>query len=104
MIEKKNIALESAVLVGVITKDQDEKSATEYLDELEFLTFTAGGKVLKRFVQKMTIPNPKTFIGTGKMEEVENYIKEIQAARMEGRNDSKRFEASLHQVMNLKYD
>ena len=76
MIEKKNIALESAVLVGVITKDQDEKSATEYLDELEFLTFTAGGKVLKRFVQKMTIPNPKTFIGTGKMEEVENYIKE----------------------------
>ena len=41
---KENIALESAVLVGIITKDQDEKSATEYLDELEFLTFTAGGK------------------------------------------------------------
>ena len=80
MIEKKNIALESAVLVGVITKDQDEKSATEYLDELEFLTFTAGGKVLKRFVQKMTIPNPKTFIGTGKMEEVENYIKENEVS------------------------
>lgn len=76
MIEKKNIALETAVLVGVITKDQDEKSATEYLDELEFLTYTAGGQVLKRFVQKMTLPNPKTFIGTGKMEEVENYIKE----------------------------
>ena len=80
MIEKKNIALESAVLVGVITKDQDEKSATEYLDDLEFLTFTAGGKVLKRFVQKMTIPNPKTFIGTGKMEEVENYIKENEVS------------------------
>ena len=80
MIEKKNIALESAVLVGVITKDQDEKSATEYLDELEFLTLTAGGKVLKRFVQKMTIPNPKTFIGTGKMEEVENYIKENEVS------------------------
>ena len=80
MIEKKNIALESAVLVGVITKDQDEKSATEYLDELEFLTFTAGGKVLKRFVQKITIPNPKTFIGTGKMEEVENYIKENEVS------------------------
>ena len=68
------------ILVGVITKDQDEKSATEYLDELEFLTFTAGGKVLKRFVQKMTIPNPKTFIGTGKMEEVENYIKENEVS------------------------
>ena len=80
MIEKKNIALESAVLVGIITKDQDEKSATEYLDELEFLTFTAGGKVLKRFVQKMTIPNPKTFIGSGKMEEVENYIKENEVS------------------------
>lgn len=80
MIEKKNIALESAVLVGVITKDQDEKSATEYLDELEFLTFTAGGKVLKRFVQKMTIPNPKTFIGSGKMEEVENYIKQNEVS------------------------
>ena len=80
MIEKKNIALEFAVLVGVITKDQDEKSATEYLDELEFLTFTAGGKVLKRFVQKMTIPNPKTFIGSGKMEEVENYIKQNEVS------------------------
>lgn len=80
MIEKKNIALESAVLVGVITKDQDEKSATEYLDELEFLTYTAGGKVLKRFVQKMSIPNPKTFIGSGKMEEVENYIKENEVS------------------------
>lgn len=80
MIEKKNIALESAVLVGVITKDQDEKSATEYLDELEFLTFTAGGIVLKRFVQKMSIPNPKTFIGTGKIEEVENYIKENEVS------------------------
>ena len=80
MIEKKNIALESAVLVGVITKDQDEISATEYLDELEFLTFTAGGIVLKRFVQKMSIPNPKTFIGTGKIEEVENYIKENEVS------------------------
>ena len=80
MIEKKNIALESAVLVGVITKDQDEKSATEYLDELEFLTYTAGGKVLKRFVQKMSIPNPKTFIGSGKMEEVESYIKENEVS------------------------
>ena len=48
----------------------------EYLEELEFLTYTAGGEVLKRFTQKMDTPNPKTFIGTGKMEELRLYIQE----------------------------
>lgn len=76
MIEKKDIALEKAVLIGVITQDQDEEKATEYLDELEFLTFTAGGEVIKRYTQKMAMPNPKTFIGTGKMEEVTQFVKE----------------------------
>lgn len=76
MIEKIDIALETAVLVGVVTKDQDEAKSKEYLDELEFLTFTAGGEVKKRFTQKMDVPNPKTFIGTGKMEEVKKYIEE----------------------------
>ncbi|MCB0382056.1 MAG: GTPase HflX [Psychroserpens sp.] len=76
MIEKKDIELEKAVLIGVITKDQNEERSKEYLDELEFLTYTAGGEVLKRFTQKMEMPNPKTFIGSGKMEEVENYIKD----------------------------
>ncbi|WP_435412352.1 GTPase HflX [Psychroserpens mesophilus] len=76
MIEKKDIELEKAVLIGVITKDQDEERSKEYLDELEFLTYTAGGEVLKRFTQKMDMPNPKTFIGSGKMEEVENFIKD----------------------------
>lgn len=76
MIEKKNIALEKAVLIGVITREQNEEQSREYLDELEFLTYTAGGEVVKRFTQKMDIPNPKTFIGTGKMEEVELFIKE----------------------------
>jgi GTP-binding protein HflX len=75
MIEKKDIELEKAVLIGVVTKDQNEERSKEYLDELEFLTYTAGGDVLKRFTQKMDMPNPKTFIGSGKMEEVENYIK-----------------------------
>ena len=74
MIEKKDLALERAVLIGVITKDQDETKSKEYLDELEFLTFTAGGEVLKRFTQKMDMPNPKTFIGTGKMEDVRQFI------------------------------
>ena len=76
MIEKKNIALEKAVLVGIITKDQNEEQSKEYLDELEFLTYTAGGEVIKRFTQKMDMPNPKTFIGTGKMEDVQRFIKE----------------------------
>ncbi|MEM1002176.1 MAG: GTPase HflX [Bacteroidota bacterium] len=75
MIEKKDIALEKVVLVGLITKKQDEVKSKEYLDELEFLTYTAGGEVLKRFTQKMEMPNPKTFIGTGKMEEVQHYVK-----------------------------
>jgi len=76
MIEKKNIELEKAVLIGVITRDQDEQQSKEYLDELEFLTFTAGGEVLKRFTQKMDMPNPKTFIGTGKMQDVQKFIEE----------------------------
>ena len=76
MIEKKVIGLEKAVLIGVITKLQDETKSEEYLEELEFLTFTAGGEVLKRFTQKMDKPNPKTFIGTGKMEELRLYIEE----------------------------
>ena len=76
MIEKKVIGLEKAVLIGVITKLQDETKSEEYLEELEFLTYTAGGEVLRRFTQKMDKPNPKTFIGTGKMEELRLYIEE----------------------------
>jgi len=76
MIEKKDTTLERAVLIGIITKDQDEEKSKEYLDELEFLTFTAGGNAIKRFTQKMDMPNPKTFIGTGKMEDVHKFIEE----------------------------
>jgi GTP-binding protein HflX len=76
MIEKKDIALEKAVLIGVITKEQNEEKSKEYLDELEFLTYTAGGEVVKRFTQKMETPNPKTFIGTGKIQEVQKFIEE----------------------------
>ncbi|WP_159022390.1 GTPase HflX [Formosa sp. L2A11] len=76
MLEKKDINLERAVLIGVITKEQDEVKSKEYLDELEFLTFTAGGEVVKRFTQKMEVPNPKTFIGTGKMADVQQFIED----------------------------
>ena len=75
MLEKKSIDYEKAVLIGIINKSQNEEKVTEYLDELEFLTYTAGGEVTKRFVQRMEIPNPKTLIGSGKMEEVEAYVK-----------------------------
>ncbi len=74
MIEKKDVALEKVVLIGIITKEQNEDKLKEYLDELEFLTFTAGGYAVKRFTQKMDMPNPKTFIGTGKMEDVRDYV------------------------------
>ena len=76
MLEKKDISLEKTVLIGIITKSQDEIKSKEYLEELEFLTYTAGGEVLKRFTQKMDMPNPKTFIGTGKMEELRIFIEE----------------------------
>ena len=76
MIEKTDLSYEKAVLIGIITKDQNEDKLEEYLDELEFLTYTAGGEVAKRFSQKMDFPNPKTFIGSGKMEEVRNYVSE----------------------------
>ena len=76
MIEKVNVNFEKAVLIGVITKTQNEEQSKEYLDELEFLTYTAGGEVVKRFTQKMEMPNPKTFIGSGKMKNLQEFIKE----------------------------
>ena len=75
MIDAKEAISEKAVLIGVITKLQDETKSEEYLDELEFLTHTAGGVPVKRFVQKLDRPNPKTFLGTGKLEDVRDYIK-----------------------------
>jgi len=78
MLEKEKIDFEKTVVVGVVTQNQNEEKLNEYLDELEFLTFTAGGEVVKRFWQKMDKPNPKTFLGTGKMDEIALYTKENQ--------------------------
>lgn len=75
MIEEKSLKLENAVTVGIINGRQNENQSKEYMDELEFLTYTAGGKVLKRFNQKIDPPNPKTFIGSGKMIEVMDFVK-----------------------------
>jgi GTP-binding protein HflX len=76
MIDYTIKVIEKAVLIGLITPTQNEEKSGEYLDELEFLTLTAGGEAVKRFVQKLDFPNPKTFLGTGKLDEVKNYIKD----------------------------
>ena len=76
MIEKETINFEKTAIVGIVTQNQSEEKLNEYLDELEFLTFTAGGQVVRRFSQKMERPNPKTFVGTGKIEEIGLFVKE----------------------------
>ncbi|MEO7978950.1 GTPase HflX [Flavobacterium sp.] len=76
MLEKEVINFEKTAIVGIVTQNQSEEKLNEYLDELEFLTFTAGGEVIKRFSQKMERPNPKTFVGTGKIEEINLFVKE----------------------------
>lgn len=72
----KTDRVETAVIVGIIIKGQDEGQLKEYLDELAFLAETAGANTVKRFTQKLDNPHPKTFIGKGKMEEVCNYVQE----------------------------
>lgn len=76
MLEKEKINFERTVLVGIVTQFQNEDKLKEYLDELAFLTYTAGGEVVKRFWQKLDRPNPKTFLGTGKMDEIHLFVKE----------------------------
>ena len=76
MLEKEVLNFEKTAIVGIVTQNQSEEKLREYLDELEFLTFTAGGQVVKRFWQKMDKPNPKTFLGTGKIDEINLYVKE----------------------------
>jgi GTP-binding protein HflX len=68
------VKAETAILVGLITKDQDEEKTTEYLDELEFLADTAGAVTVKRFTQKVNGPNTVTYVGKGKLEEIKQYI------------------------------
>lgn len=75
MLEKKDHQYEKAVLVGLVTQNQDENKLIEYMDELEFLVLTAGATVDKRFIQKLTQPDPKTFIGSGKAQEIRDYVK-----------------------------
>lgn len=72
MIETSPI-IETAALVGLITPEQDENQAKEYLEELEFLADTAGAVVKKHFLQRLDMPNSTTFVGTGKLQEIKEY-------------------------------
>ena len=75
MIENKKIFYENSIVVGAIINNGSETIVNEFLDELCFLAETAGGKVLRRFIQKLEKPNPKTFIGSGKIQEIQFFIK-----------------------------
>ena len=103
MIEKKDIALEKVAIVGIITQDQDQEKSKEYLDELEFLTFTAGGEVVRRYTQKMNVPNPKTFIGSGKMEDVMHFVKENEVGTVIFDDElSPAQERNISKILNCK--
>ncbi len=80
MIENKNLVKEAekTVLVGLVMKGQSREETEEYLEELAFLVRTAGGEVRKRFIQRLDRPNPKTFVGKGKLEEIKSYVIENQ--------------------------
>lgn len=73
---------ESAVLVGVVLRDQTEEQVIEYLDELEFLALTAGATTRKRFLQKLPHPDSRTFIGKGKLEEIKAFIEKEESVTM----------------------
>jgi len=105
--------LEKTVLVGVITNDQGVEKSIDYLDELAFLTKTAGGSVYKVFTQKLNNPNPKTFIGEGKINEIRDYIKDNEVKTVifddelsatQERNISKIFNCKILDRTNLILD
>ena len=75
MIERQNIQYENVVIIGIINENQNADKTQEFLDELSFFAFTAGGQVLKRFTQKLKTPISKTFLGAGKIEEVKIFVK-----------------------------
>ena len=105
--------MEKTELVGVITNDQGVEKSMDYLDELAFLTKTAGGSVYKVFTQKLNNPNPKTFIGEGKINEIRDYIKDNdvktvifddELSATQERNISKIFNCKILDRTNLILD
>ncbi|MDE6510893.1 MAG: GTPase HflX [Muribaculaceae bacterium] len=88
---------ERTVLVGLVTQKQSEAKVNEYLDELEFLAKTAGAAPEKRFVQKLDYPNPRTYVGTGKLEEIRKYVEEHEIGLVIFDDD-----LSSKQVLNIE--
>ena len=80
---KTEVKAETAVLVGLITRTQDERKTAEYLDELEFLAETAGAVTVKRFTQRLDSPSSVTYVGKGKLEEIKCYIEAEEEAERE---------------------
>ncbi|MBC8173944.1 MAG: GTPase HflX, partial [Chitinophagales bacterium] len=76
MIELNNFQPEKAILVGLVTPHQKLEQLNEYLDELEFLAETAGAVVLEKFYQKMQMPEARTYVGKGKLEEIKKFVEE----------------------------
>jgi len=104
---------ETAILVGLVNQTQNEKKSKEYLDELEFLALTAGAIVKKKIYQHLETPNPTTFIGSGKLDEINTYIKmedidlvifddELSAVQI--RNIEERLEVKILDRTNLILD
>ncbi len=89
---------ERAILVGLITPTQDEAKSDEYLDELAFLADTAGADAVKRFTQRLDYPNPRTFVGKGKLEEIKKYIEDDGDIAMAIFDD----DLSTKQVLNIE--
>ena len=105
--------MEKTVLIGIITHEQGFEKSMDYLDELAFLTMTSGGTVTKIFTQKLNKPNPKTFIGEGKINEIREYIKENntqtvifddELSATQERNISKIFNCKILDRTNLILD
>ena len=92
---------ETAVLVGLITKEQNEARTNEYLDELAFLAETAGAVVVKRFTQRVGGPSQVTYVGSGKLEEIRQYIKQCQDAYDEWLDNERREERGERMVWRM---
>ena len=95
---------ETAVLVGLITKEQNEARTNEYLDELAFLAETAGAVVVKRFTQRVGGPSQVTYVGSGKLEEIRQYIKQCQDAYDEWLDNERREERGERRENGLEDD
>ncbi len=104
MIERnKGLKEEKAVLVGLIHKNQSEPQVKEYLEELAFLAETAGARAVRRFAQKLTAPDSRTFVGKGKLEEIKNYIegKDITLAIFDDELSGSQI-TNIEKILNVK--